>query len=118
MDILEKIGIRKRPLTDLEMADIMERNGDPDFARWLRERHAKKTAEDEASVEANKYSMSKWEAKLVFYGISAAMAAGTIINPEAMDAFNEAKDILEINRDNQPKPPRRPNIGTVALGHI
>lgn len=123
MDILEKVGLRKRPLTDLEMADIVEGNGDPDFAQWLRERHAKKIAEGEASAESNSSAMSGWEAKLVFYGISAAMAAGVILNAEAINSLNNAKNVLEADHKDKsnkpPRPPRRPNIpiGSIALNN-
>jgi hypothetical protein len=121
MNFLEKVGLRKTPLTDLELADLADGHDDPDLAQWLRDRHERKLAEAEgqARAESNNSSMSIREARLVFYGISAAMTAGVLINPEAVKAMNEAKEVLGTNHEDvtPPRPPCRPNarIGGLAI---
>ncbi|HEX5448188.1 MAG TPA: hypothetical protein VFW90_03265 [Candidatus Saccharimonadales bacterium] len=94
MNIFEKTGLGRRLPTDLELAGQAEVSGDPDFAQWLRDRHAKKTTKSEALPEANRSNMSKWEARLVFGGISTAMGVGVHINPETIKALHEAEDVL------------------------
>jgi hypothetical protein len=68
--------------------------------------------------------MSKWEARLVFYGVAAAMTSRCMINAEILKSLDEAKEVLNIDREDDknqkpPKPPRRPNarIGGYALGN-
>ena len=67
-------------------------------------------------------SMSEREARFVFFGVSAAMAVGVIINPEVIESLAEAQNVLgtypEHKDQRPPKPPRRPNarIGGMALG--
>jgi hypothetical protein len=65
--------------------------------------------------------MSKWEARLALYGISAAMTSMAIINSEVMKARDDAIKVLEDDKEDgikPPKPPRRPNApARLALGN-
>jgi hypothetical protein len=65
--------------------------------------------------------MSKWEARLALYGISAAMTSMAIINSEVMKARDDAIKVLEDDKEDEtkpPKPPRRPNSpARLALGN-
>ncbi len=75
-------------------------------------------------LETERPAMTRWEARMVFCGVAAAMASGSLISPELIKSLDEAVEVLDINNEEDkkqkpPRPPRRPNIpvGRVALGN-
>jgi hypothetical protein len=68
----------------------------------------------------NRTGMSKWEARLVFCGISAVMTSPVTINYEAIKLRNDAVKIMDNDKEDEikpRKPPRRPNApARFALG--
>jgi len=63
--------------------------------------------------------MSKTELKFFVNLYAVGICAGGLVNPEGMQAFNEARERLDEEREDRDEPPRppRPNIpiGRVAL---
>jgi hypothetical protein len=80
----------------------------------------KKEAAKNLELETEHRDMTKLEARLVLYGISAAMASMATINNEVINARDDAVDMLNEGKENEkpPKPPRQPNAPAhLALGN-